>query len=245
MAGAADTGTRGAGWRADRWALPAPCALCGSWTRGGLCSACRARFVDPQPPRCPRCALPGAGGTVCGACLRAPPPQRRSIAAVDYGFPWDRLIVRFKFQDRPELAGLLAALLHGAVTRAGEPAPHWVLPVPLGPARLAERGYNQAWELARRVAARQRLATLDNALLRLRDDAHQVGLSRPARERNLADALWVPPEAAERLRGRAVALVDDVMTTGATAAAASRALLAAGAAGVQVWVLARTPPPGD
>lgn len=243
MAGAADTGTTGAGSRVGPWALPAPCALCSSWTRGGLCAACRARFVDHQPPRCPRCALPAAGGAVCGTCLRTPPPQHGCVAAVDYGFPWDRLIARFKFQDQPELAGLLAALLHDAVAQAGVPAPHWVLPVPLSPARLAERGYNQAWELARRVAARQRLPALAGALQRLRDDAHQVGLSRRARERNLADALWVPPEAAARLRGHEVALVDDVMTTGATAAAASRALLAAGAAGVQVWMLARTPAP--
>lgn len=231
--------------RAARWALPSPCVLCGLWTAGGLCAACRTRFVDTQPPRCPRCALPSPDGRVCGRCLRQAPPHQRCVAAVDYGFPWDGLIARFKFQDQPELAGLLAGLLHRAVQRASAPTPHGVLPVPVGPQRLVERGYDQAWELARRVAARQRLPAWPRALQRLHDGAHQVGLTRAARQRNVQDALWVPPEAAARLRGADVALVDDVMTTGATAAAATEALLAAGAASVQVWVLARTPPPAD
>ena len=117
------------------------------------------------------------------------------------------------------------------------------MPVPLSPARLAERGFNQAWELARRVAHRRGLFTESGLLLRLRDTPHQIGLSRRERERNLRDAMWVNPASVARLAQRRVALVDDVMTTGGTAVAATRALLVAGAANVQVWVLARTPPP--
>jgi len=226
----------GAGW-------PSPCALCGQWTRRGLCGSCHARFVAVQPPRCPRCALPGPGGAPCGTCLRDPPPFTRCRAAADYGFPWDRLIARFKFQGHPEGARLLAAVLHGRLGADDLAAAQCVLPVPLSPARLAERGYNQAWELARRLAAWSGLPAEPDALQRLRDTPHQVGLSRAERERNLRHAMWVPPAAAARLAGRRVALVDDVMTTGVTAAAATRALLAAGAAEVQVWVLARTLPP--
>ena len=239
------------------WRLPRPCAVCGQWAASGLCGDCEARFVQQQPARCPRCALAQPGGLACGACLREPPPYVRCIALADYGFPWDRLIAQFKFQAQPERARLLAQALHQAVLRAGQPGQpgavaaqatpaqrvHQVLPVPLSDARLAERGYNQAWELARRVAALQGVAAEAHWLQRLRDTPHQVGLSRAGRQRNLLDAMWVTPAGAAGLAGRPVALVDDVMTTGVTVAAASQALLAAGATSVQVWVLARTPPP--
>ena len=220
--------------------------LCGQWDRSGLCGACRQRFASLQPLRCPQCALASPGGARCGSCLRTPPPFHHCTTLADYGFPWDRLIMRFKFQQQPELAGLLADALADVLQQQhGLPAVHWVLPVPLSPARLAERGYNQAWELARRIARRRGLRARADALLRLRDTPHQVGLGRPARVANLRDAMWVPPEGQHGIAGCEIALVDDVMTTGGTAAAAAHALLAAGAAGVQVWVLARTPAPGD
>jgi len=166
------------------------------------------------------------------------------VAAADYGFPWDRLIGRFKFQGQPEHARLLATLLHTRLQRSGAAPVQRVLPVPLSPARLAERGYNQAWELAWRLAAWSGLPADAGALQRLRDTPHQVGLPRRERERNLRDAMWVAPAAAARLAGCRVALVDDVLTTGVTASAATHALLAAGVASVQVWVVARTLPPG-
>lgn len=223
--------------------LPRPCTLCGTWDRSGLCRHCVSRFQAPSTPRCPGCALASPGGATCGRCLRAPPPYIACVAAADYGFPWDRLIQRFKFNDQPELAILLAGVLADALDPAVLPPVDWVLPVPLSPARLAERGFNQAWELARRLAHKRGLLADAGLLLRLRDTPHQVGLSRPARERNLRDAMWVNPAAAAKLAHQRVALVDDVMTTGGTAVAATRALLAAGVASVQVWVLARTPPP--
>ena len=235
-----------AAWRHWLGRLPRPCVLCSQWDRSNLCGSCRQRFIDAAVRRCPRCALPNPTGQTCGACLRQPPPFQHAVAMADYGFPWDRLITRFKFQQQPELAGLLAdALAEALRQQAGLPPVAWVLPVPLSPARLAERGYNQAWELARRLAARRGLPARADWLQRLRDTPHQVGLGRQAREANLRDAMWVPPDAQRQLAGAQVALVDDVMTTGVTAAAATRALLAAGAAGVQVWVLTRTPAPGD
>ena len=233
------------------WHLPRPCEVCGQWTAAGLCSDCEARFVQQQPSRCPTCALAQPDGLVCGACLRERPPYTRCIALADYAFPWDRLIAQFKYQDQPERARLLAHALHQAVLRAQPPGPpgasiapvDCVLPVPLSAARLAERGYNQAWELARRVAALQRRPAHAHWLQRLRDTPHQVGLSRAERQRNLQNAMWVTPIGAAGLAGRSVALVDDVMTTGVTVAAAALALRAAGAASVQAWVLARTPAP--
>lgn len=243
---ATGTGAPTAGWRRWLGALPRPCVVCHQWDTDSLCGDCRQRFIDVPTARCPRCALPSPTGQLCGACLRQPPAFSHCCALADYGFPWDRLIGRLKFQQQPELAGLLAGALHGALCRRTDlPVPDWVLPVPLGPARLAERGYNQAWELARRVAALQGCDAQAAWLLRLRDTPHQVGLGRQARAANLRHAMWVPPEGRHAMAGCRLALVDDVMTTGATADAAAQAVLAAGAAEVQVWVLARTPSPGD
>lgn len=238
-----------------------------------MCAACCSRFA-PRLPRCRQCALARVGlatgdgsakgqtdgrvdrqhvdGRVegrCGACLVAPPAYSHAVAAADYGFPWDRLIARLKFEQAPELARPLAELLAQAagerIAQPGWPRPDLVLPVPLAPRRQAERGYNQAWELARRIAPRLGLKAEPLLLERWRETPHQVGASRAERLRNLGDAFLVDPARRAALAGRRIALVDDVLTTGVTAQAAAQALLAAGAADVQVWVIARTPPPED
>ena len=194
-----------------------------------------------------RCGLRlGLAAPACGSCLREPPPFERTVCVADYGFPWHRLIADFKFNGRVELAGLLAqrlqaALTQAALTQAGEASASLVLPVPLSARRLAQRGYNQAWELARRVAALTRLPARADLLLRPWETAHQADLNRSARQSNLRAAFMVDPRHRAALQGQRVALVDDVMTSGATAREASAALLRAGAAAVEVWVIARTP----
>jgi ComF family protein len=192
------------------------------------------------PDRCPRCALPTPGARVCGECLSDPPAFERCIAAVDYAFPWDRLVGALKFRDALDLAGPLALRLAAAVTAGAAALPSLVLPVPLSPVRLRERGYNQAWELARRIGPALGVATRAQVLARRRDTPRQSGLSRERRIANLHGSFEVPAVERTRLRGVDVALVDDVMTTGATARAAARALREAGARSVQVWVAART-----
>lgn len=229
----------------SRW--PSLCEVCREWGAGALCTACVARFAAPAP-RCGRCGLLlGVSAPACGACLREPPPFEHTVCAVDYAFPWDRLVREFKFQGRPELAGVLAerllAAVQTAVQDAALPLPQWVLPVPLGPQRLAQRGYNQAWELARRLAAALRLQAQSAWLLRPLDGAHQAELGRADRQRNLRNAFMLEPRRRPALQGCRVALVDDVMTTGATASEAANALLRGGAAAVDLWVLARTPDP--
>lgn len=198
----------------------------------------------PPQPRCITCGLPLTATVHCGRCVLEPPPFARTVCAVDYAFPWDRLIGRLKYDDRPEGAVLLADLLVRRVLELAQPMPSIVVPVPLSPQRLAERGYDQAWELARRVARRLALPAEAGLLRRRFDGRHQVGLSRSQRLANLRGAFDLPPRGRGRIVDAHVALVDDVMTTGATAAAAAQTLLAAGARRVDLWVVARTPMPG-
>jgi ComF family protein len=224
--------------------LPSQCEVCRSWSRGALCADCQARYARPRPA-CARCGLRlGLDAAACGACLREPPPYATTVCAADYGFPWVGLIAALKFQGRVELAPVLARQLAGAVVARGAALPQRVLPVPLSAARLAERGYNQAWELARGAARVLGLPADTGLLQRPLDTPHQTGLARAERQRNLRGAFMVVPDKRPALQGAHLALVDDVMTTGATLAEAARVLLRGGAARVDLWVLARTPEPG-
>jgi len=233
-----------------RWRLPSQCAVCRQWGGERVCSDCLARFAQPVP-RCTRCALDVPPGVrVCGACLAAPPPFERSLAALDYAFPWDGLITRFKFHDGLDLAGMFVQrmLVAHSADRAAHPdapQPTWLLPVPLSAGRVRERGYNQAWELARRLARALRCPADAGLLLRVKDTLHQVALPVERRAANVRGAFAVEPRRRDELRGRVVAVVDDVVTSGATAAEIGRVLLQAGAAQVHVWTLARTPRPQD
>ena len=219
--------------------------MCRGWCDGGLCPFCDARFAFARE-RCRGCALPLAGGGESGAaatCLRctlAPPPWSRVVAGVDYGYPWDRLLADLKFHQRLEPADALLQPLASRLQGLRDTDVR-VVAVPLAHERLRERGYNQSWELARRLARTLGLEARADALFRVRDTGHQLGLHRAARSANLQGAFVVTPRHAAWVRGAHVALVDDVLTTGATAQAATRALRAAGARDVQVWVVARTP----
>ncbi len=187
-----------------------------------------------------RCAIAlTAGADLCGACIVSPPPFERAVTALDYQTPWDALIQRFKFREQPELASLLAGLLREAVRH--EPVPELLLPAPLSEARLRERGFNQAWEIARRLGP----CADAGLLLRLRDTPHQLALPLDRRAANVRGAFAVEPLRRRQIEGRHIAIVDDVLTTGATAAEMSRTLLQAGARSVHLWVLARTPAPGS
>jgi ComF family protein len=225
--------------------MPRQCEVCRRWGTAALCTACVGRHAAVRP-RCARCGIGlGLATPRCGDCLRDSPPFTHTVCAADYGFPWDGLIGAFKFQARAELAGALAERLTAAVQHELQthalPRPDLVLPVPLSARRLAERGYDQAWELARRVARSLQLPAEARLLQRPVDTAQQSGLARAARQRNLRTAFMVDPARRSLLQGRRVALVDDVMTTGATVREASAVLLRAGAAAVDLWVLARTP----
>jgi ComF family protein len=212
------------------------CVLCGAGDEGRLvCRRCDASLAR-WPHACARCALPlAAPAGHCGQCLRRPPAFDAATAAFAYGFPVDRLLQRFKFAGDLAMGRWLAHALLDA-TRA-QAAPRLIVPAPLSRSRLRERGFNQAGEIARVLARGLDIPMAVAGLSRVREDPPQTSLDARARRRNLRGAFHC--ELA--LDGWHVALVDDVMTTGATAHEAARALRAAGAARVSAWVVARTP----
>ena len=225
--------------------MPSLCAVCHGWGPQRVCGDCLGRF-GAAVPRCRRCAIEVPTGVgECGSCVTHPPPFHRALAAFDYGYPWDGLVGRLKFSAALDLAPVLAGGLRQAVAASGVALPALLLPMPLSAARLRERGFNQAWELARRLAPGLGLRTDPDLLLRVKDSAHQLSLKPDQRAANVRNVFAVEPSRRADLRCLEVALVDDVMTTGATAAEATRVLLRAGAASVQVWVVARTPAPRD
>lgn len=227
-----------AGWRNLAGHIPSQCAVCHAWPAQRVCSACAARFAQPQP-RCMTCALPLPGPVQqCGACLRQPPPLDACIAAIDYGYPWAHAITQFKFQGDPGWAGALAALLRSTPQAAGAlAAADWVLPIPLSRQRLQERGFNQALLLARRLAPDKTRAAL---LLRIQHTPAQSQLTRPQRLDNLSSAFAVEPLHLAHLQGKKIVLVDDVMTTGTTLHTAALVLRHAGAQHITGLVVART-----
>lgn len=223
--------------------LPTQCMVCRTWQGQMLCAPC-LNLWQPPATRCPRCAigLARTGTASCQVCEDASPEFDRAIAALDYTAPWSALLARFKFQGATALARPLGDLLAQAVAgRRGRVS--LVLPVPLSPQRLAERGYNQSWLLARYVAQRLSLTCRHDLLTRARHTARLMAMSAEERAREIRDVFDVTPIGHEMLQGRHVAVVDDVMTTGATLNAAARALLDGGARSVSAWVVARTPAP--
>lgn len=227
---------------------PNRCAVCHCATAGRLgrvCGDCEARH-GAWRPRCLGCAqwLPAAAADAqarCGRCLREPPPWSRAVAALDYQHPWDSMLGALKFRAGLDLLPWFVQRLRSMLAPSGEHAAELLIPVPLARARLAERGYNQAWELARRLGRELGLPSHADILERVIDTPHQLSLPRERREANVRGAFLVSPARRTAVATRRVALIDDVMTTGATLAEAARSLHAAGAADVQVWVLARTP----
>ena len=219
-------------------ALPQRCALCARVSGSTcLCDDCAAALV-PEGAACPRCATPGAAPVPCGRCLAHPPAFDAALAAGLYAFPLDRLVLALKRGRDLSIAAALgtalarAAIAHGAVARVDA-----LCPMPLGVERQRSRGMNQAREIAKAVAVATGLP-LARGLLRLRHGTPQAALPWRERLRNVRGAF----EATRAFDGARVAVVDDVMTTGATASAAAAALRAAGAVRVEAWVVARTPP---
>lgn len=218
--------------------LPAqPCFLCGASSHDGLCcSACADSLPHHTGPACTVCAAPLPSGEVCGRCLQHPRGFMHTLAAFRYEFPLDSLIKALKFDEQLILANFLADALASRIRSL----PDCLLALPLHPARLRERGFNQSQLLASRLAAVLRLPLLTGAASRVRDTPPQSTLPWRARSRNMRRAFALT--AGLDVRDKHVAIVDDVMTTGASIDALAHLLRDAGAREVSAWVVARTVP---
>lgn len=221
----------GGAWR-SLW--PRRCVLCASMRDpDGLCAGCR-RDLPLCLSACPKCALPGTGGALCGRCLKHPPAFDATTALYCYDYPVDRLVHRLKYGHD---FGVAVALSQCVVRAMPAPAVDLIVPVPLHAGRLAERGFNQALEIARPLGRAWQIPVLARGVARTRATADQVGLPWPARKKNLRNAF----DCRMPMDGARVLLVDDVMTTGATLGALAACLKKAGAAAVSNLVIARTP----
>jgi ComF family protein len=224
--------------------MPPLCPACKAPTQAPnrFCADCFASLPALPAPQCTHCGVPlaaSAGGAAeCLACLRDPPPWTSANAPFAYDAAARAAILRFK-NGREEMAHLLAGFLLPLLP----PVPSClVVPVPLHPFRLMARGYNQSAHLARALARAAGLPLLVDGLVRTRATRPSQGLSRTGRATNVAGAFAVPARHRPRVAGHPILLVDDVLTTGATAAAATRALLKAGAGPVHVLTFARVAP---
>lgn len=219
-----------------RQILPAqPCLLCGASSQSGIwCSACDVSLPYLHTARCPVCALPTWESAVCGHCLKQPPHFKRTVAVYAYAYPLDKLILALKYGEKFQLAGRLGDKLAASVVVR----PDCMVAMPLHPERLRERGFNQSLQLAQQIGRRLSIPVLPHACQRVRNTPSQSTLPWKARNRNMHKAFICTTEVA----GKHVAVVDDVMTTGATLNELSLALLNAGASEVSAWVVARTLP---
>jgi ComF family protein len=221
--------------------FPATCLLCmdpGQPPFLDLCSECEADF-PANAPACTRCASPlMMAGTACASCASHRPAFDAAFAAYRYEFPLVELIHRLKYGGQVAIARILGMLLARRLLERGQPAVDAIVPVPLHDARAARRGYNQASEIARFAAELVGLPVLDRVALRVRATEEQAGLPAIVRRVNVAGAF----EAIAGALPPTVAIVDDVLTTGATGDALAQALKRAGCRRVEVWAVARAGP---
>lgn len=214
-----------------------PCVLCGSMSHDGLwCAACDAALPYLGAAHCPGCALPTPGGEVCGQCLRHPPSFDRATAVFGYSFPLDKLIQAMKYGEQLALACAFAEKLVCRIDK--DRLPDCIIPMPLHPAKLRERGFNQSQLLAAKVARALDLELLPHACRRVRDTPPQSALPWKERKKNVRDAFRCDAD----LAGKRIALVDDVLTTGASLNALAGAVRECGAVEISAWVVARTLP---
>ena len=216
--------------------LAQDCLLCAAASDNEiLCTACAADLPHLQKPHCPRCALPTPIGEICGRCLAKPPHYDATLAAYSYDFPLDKLVQSFKYGHRLALGAYFGRQL---AVLAEKTAADLIIPLPLHPLRLRQRGFNQALELARPVGQALKLPIDSSSCRRIRNTQAQATLAWRERTKNIRGAF----HCAADLSGQRIILLDDVMTTGASLDECARTLKLHGATAVTVLVVARALP---
>ncbi len=220
--------------------LASSCALCGRHHAGLLCQACRKHHIAIPRTRCRHCAIGLAGAhTCCASCAASPPSFDASFAVTDYAAPTDALVQALKFRAHLPLAAAFADLLMNIVPRDAIASAAVMLAVPLSAERIAQRGFNQAHEIAKPIARAWHLPLATDLCVRVRDTEPQSSLPLAQRRGNMRGAFTLMRR--DALIGQHVVLVDDVMTTGETLEALAATLKRNGAARVTNLVFARTP----
>ncbi len=216
--------------------MPAACILCSATAdKSGLCTACLASLPHANGTRCPICALPVPVDSQCGRCIQRLPRFDHIIAALDYAFPVDRLVAGLKYARDLPAARTLAFLL--ARKLDSEPYPDMVIPMPIAPARLRDRGFNHASEIARYACADFGLRISHDVALRTLARLPQASLPWRERAKNVRGVFRCNID----LSGKTIAVIDDVLTTGATLDELASVLKRSGAREVIGWIVARTP----
>lgn len=213
------------------------CLLCGAIAGGDFCPACYRDLPQLPASHCPVCLWPVPTNEICGNCLKKPPAFTRTLAALRYTFPADALIHALKYQTNLAIAPVLANLFIARL-KTMETMPDVIVPMPLHPIRLRERGFNQAMEIGRTIAKQTGIALLPDGCSRIKHTLPQTGLPWKERQKNIRRAFSCRID----VSGKHVAIVDDVMTTGATLNELAQVLRRRGATEISNWVIARTLP---
>lgn len=205
-----------------------------------LCPSCLQDLPWHDAETCPQCALPSQGGYLCGDCLKSPPAFDRTRALFQYHYPLDAMLQRYKYQQQLGLANTFSNLMADAFCNQDAMVEHAlfdrIIPMPLHPKRLADRGFNQSVEISRLISKRLKLPLDTASCNRIKFSPPQASLPFKARIKNMRGAF----ECDTSLQGERILLLDDVMTTGASLHELAATVKNAGASHVECWVVART-----
>ena len=206
-------------------------------TMYGICSHCWENLPWLAEQRCRQCALPlpNASSTICGACLRSQPFFDRTIAAIAYDFPLDALLKQYKYRQSLKFTPFLTQILYQHI-HADSTTINTIIPMPMHAERYRLRGFNHALELAKRLSRLCNITLHNNLCVRTRDTPPQAGLALDKRIKNTRGVF----ACTQSIQGKRIAIVDDVMTSGASLNAVSKALKKSGADYVECWVVARS-----
>lgn len=222
--------------------IPSTCLLCEVENEHLICHPCSTQFFSSISKRCVACALPIISqDTYCGTCIKKSPTFDSTIVACDYVAPFDQLVLTLKFGHRLAVARALADLLAKAVSASMKELPDIIIAVPLSRQRLAQRGFNQALEIAKPLVHLLDRPLYPRLLHRVRDTQAQTELHPDQRQKNILHAFSINDDYVDIIRDQHIGVVDDVMTTGATLQEVASCLKQHGVKRVTNMVFARTP----